>query len=55
MDQIAIRHLRHRHHQEVKNIWYVSPSHQFVKRLESFMNHASDLVKLSADKETAPK
>ena len=30
----------------------MSPNHQNVKWLESFMNHASDLVKLSADEES---
>ena len=30
----------------------MSPNHQIVKWLESFMNHASELVKLSADKDT---
>ena len=35
-----------------KNIGIMSPNHQIVKWLESFMNHASELVKLSADKDT---
>ena len=35
-----------------KNIGNMSPNHNIVKWLESFTNHASELVKLSADKDT---